>query len=144
MPPKRKREPEVAASGVAVKREAVAENSVSSDRHFTTLPNAASELDIQDNVDTLCGLPTGALLALAVGVGSRMSAILTSQKPVEGQSNAVIARILRNCVPAVAEAVCMLTALERLLQEHLLGVAASNGYSVTVAYASESQTQART
>ena len=127
MPPKRKRAAVVAASGVPVKREAVAEVSdisVSSDRHYRSLPNAASELDIQENVDSFCGLTTGALLALAVGVGTRMSAHISSQKPVEGARSAVTARVLRSCVPAVAKAVCMLSALERVLHEHLLGVAA--------------------
>ena len=128
MPPKRKREPEVAASGVAVKREADAEaseSSVSSDRHYRTLPNAASELDVQEHADTYCGLTTGDLLTLAVGVGTRLSALISAQQPVEGKRNADIARVLRRCVPAVAKAVCALTALECILNEHLLGVTAT-------------------
>ena len=56
MPPKRKREAVVAASGVPIKREDAAEdsgNSVTSDRHISSFPNAASEQDIQGNVDSI-------------------------------------------------------------------------------------------
>ena len=122
MPPKRKREAVVAASGVPIKREDAAEdsgNSVTSDGHISSFPNAASEQDIQGNVGSICGLSTGALLALGIGVGTRMSALLAAQAPVEGASSAVIARVLRSCLPAVSEAVSMLTALERMLAEHL-------------------------
>jgi hypothetical protein len=122
MPPKRKREAAVAASGVPVKREAAAPdtgNSVSSDRLICSFPNAASELDIQGHVASFCGLTTGALLALAIGVGTRMSALIAAQQPVEGARSAVTVRVLRCCVPAVSEAVSMLSALERMLTEHL-------------------------